>query len=284
MIIVKLIGGLGNQMFQYTLGRALANKHKTELFFDTGSFATALPRRQYALDVFNIFGRIANKSDLEKFFPSGIKKLLQRLNLYNYKHIKELQFNFDPAILNLPDNTYLDGYWQSEKYFNKIEPKIRQELTLKDGDNLFDQSVLKSIRETESISLHVRRQDYITDNKISKIHGACSLEYYQQAIKKILTVAKNPQLFIFSDDLAWAKNNLKFDLPASFIEHGIKNDYKDLILMSRCRHNIIANSSFGWWAAWLNQNPDKIIIAPKKWFQNETRDTKDLIPKKWLTL
>ncbi len=139
------------------------------------------------------------------------------------------------------------------------------------------------IRGVESISLHVRRSDYVTDQKVNAIHGQTSLDYYEQAITYIKERTQKPQLFIFSDDIAWVQEHLKTDVPMIFIPLTIK-DYEAQHLMSLCRHNILANSTYSWWAAWLNANPQKIVIAPKKWFNDNSRDTNDLIPENWITL
>ena len=273
MIIVKLIGGLGNQMFQYALGRHLAYKHKTSLQLDISEFEN-YKLHKYSLKFFNIHG-----DDSEKF-KKGFKKKI--IAFFNSK--KEPHFHFSPKILNSPDNVYLDGYWQSEKYFKDIEPIVRQEFTLKDKFNAMDDKALTAIGTSESVSLHIRRADYVTREKTNQVHGVCSLEYYHEAIAKIVATVKNPYFFIFSDDMPWAKDNLQLNFPVSYIDHGPDKNYEDLILMSRCKHNIIANSSFSWWGAWLNTNPFKIVIAPKKWFNDQSKNTKDLIPDGWIIL
>jgi len=286
MIIVKLIGGLGNQMFQYALGRQLAEKHHGELLLDISAFENHYKLHRYSLNHFNIDEKIVSQADLDKFKPSGLNKITDKLfgKTDKYQTIKELHFHFDPKILDLPDDIYLDGYWQSERYFKSIETIIRKNFTLKQGNTELDQNSLGSIGGTESVSLHIRRADYVTNQKTLNVHGVCSPEYYYSAIEQIQAGRQNLRLFVFSDDIKWAKTNLKFDLPATYIDHGPEKNYEDLILMSRCKHNIIANSSFSWWAAWLNQNPDKIVIAPKNWFLDETRNTKDLLPEKWIKL
>lgn len=268
MIIIKLIGGLGNQMFQYALGRHLAYKHRTSLRLDITEFET-YKLHKYSLQFFNILGEIASPDNREKISPILIK---------------EPHFHFSPEILDSPDNTYLEGYWQSEKYFKEMESMLRQDFTLKDEFAKLDNEALDAITAHESVSLHIRRTDYITREKTNRVHGVCSLEYYQATISRIAESVKNPYFFVFSDDIRWAKDNLKLDYPVMYVDHGPEKNYEDLILMSRCKHNILANSTFSWWGAWLNANPSKTVIAPKKWFNDTSRNTKDLIPDGWITL
>jgi len=187
--------------------------------------------------------------------------------------------------LALPDHSYLEGYWGSEKYFKDIENIIRKEFTLKDKPDAINQKMISRIKNCDSVSIHIRRGDYIFDEKTNKYHGVCNLDYYLKAIALVAKKVKKPYFFIFSDDIRWAKQNLHLKFPCVYVNHNIgKKDYEDLRLMSNCCHNIIANSSFSWWGAWLNKNKDKIVIAPKKWFTDKSINTKDLIPKQWLKI
>ena len=302
MIITKLKGGLGNQMFQYAIGRNLSIIHNTQLKLDTSFFQERLTKpnfakRYYNLNIFNIVENFASKDEIEEFKKyekiGGYRKFFHDiLKADETKYIKEKQCSFDKNILRASDNIYLDGYWQSEKYFStqsadilsnkeNIENLIRQEFTLKNEFQIKNIDLTRKIKNSNSISIHIRRGDY-TDSKTKKSIGLCPVKYYHQAITEIINKVKNPIFFIFSDDIKWSKNNLQINLPATFID-GNKN-YEDLILMSMCKHNIIANSSFSWWGAWLNQNPNKIVIAPKKWFVKTTLDTKDLIPNAWIRI
>jgi len=285
MIIVKLHGGLGNQLFQYSLGRNLAIKNKTQLKLDLRTFET-YKLHKFSLKFFNISAEIAFSSEIRKYkrYNHTIKdKIFNYFNRNPEKITKELNFNFIPEILNSPDNTYLEGYWQSEKYFRDSATVIKDEITLKPEFSQQGEDVLGLIKTTNSISLHIRRADYITNEKTFMVHGACSTEYYQNAVEKLQTV-DDKNLFIFSDDILWAKENIRLPFPSYFVDHGADKNYLDLYLMSQCRHNIIANSSFSWWGAWLNNNPDKIVIAPKNWFNDQTRDDRDLLPQTWIKL
>lgn len=295
MIIVRLSSGLGNQMFQYALGRHLTIKNNTDLklYFSSNEDAA----RYYALGVFNIVGEFAAEKDWQSINLPNMKKLdffsklkrkafrwrEQNKSINEKKIILEPYFQFCPDILKARDNCYLSGNWQSEKYFNDSSEKIKNDFTLKDEPTTASKNWIKKINSCNSVSLHIRRGDYVSNQKTNQFHGTCGLEYYQKAIDAITTKTKNPEFFIFSDDIEWAKNNLKIDCPIYFVSDKSIPDYEELIIMSKCRHNIIANSSFSWWGAWLNNNQDKIVIAPQKWF-NAPVDTSDLIPNSWTRL
>ncbi len=286
MIIIKLQGGLGNQMFQYALGKKLISNNTT-VKFDI-SWYKKYPKRTYALKHFNIVEHIASNKEVKKLRKYRKKGRLLAF-FHNYfiaddsVYIKQKQFEFNSEILKIKDPSYLDGHWQSEKYFGDAKDIIRKEFTLKNEPSNFFNKITKNIKEVDSISLHIRRGDYITE-KVQKTLTLCSLEYYQKAIQKIADKIENPIFFIFSDDIKWVKENLKIEYPMIFVSSDELKDYEELILMSKCKHNIIANSSFSWWGAWLNNNPNKIVITPKKWFKDTSKNTKDLIPKSWIRL
>jgi len=289
MIIVKLIGGLGNQLFQYALGCYLTEKYHTELKLDISGFDN-YKLWKYELDKFNIIEDFANPEELKiPYFKkrNGIKKILFKL-LYKPKkmsYIVEKHFHFDSCIINLPDNVYLDGCWQSEKYFKEIQDIIRKDFTFKLPAEGKNKELLEQISSVNSVSLHVRRGDYITNSSANKVHGVCSLDYYNECIKYIVEKVNNPHFFIFSDEPEWVKENLTIPYFITIVDNNDKDKgYEDMRLMSNCKHNIIANSSFSWWGAWLNNNPDKIVIAPQKWFNHSDFDTKDLIPDKWVKI
>ncbi len=281
MIITKLIGGLGNQMFQYAAGRRVSYVRNTELKLDITSYKNqvGITPRKYALHVFNIQENFASESEIRKFKKnSSILKFFEK-NTY----VKEKHFHFNPSILNTGDNSYLEGYWSSEKYFKDIENIIRKEFTLKNKPDVSNQKMIGQIKNCNSVSIHIRRSDYVFDEKTNKYHGVCDLKYYYRSVDYLANKIKNPYFFIFSDDPLWVKHNLILKHPHAHIDYNIgKQDHEDMRLMSYCRHNIIANSSFSWWGAWLNKN--KIVIAPKKWFKEPSINTKDLIPQSWIKI
>lgn len=295
MIIAKLIGGLGNQMFQYSAGKSLAVRNNTELKMDISGFkdqsSLATPR-VYALNVFNIQENFASNEEIGKFKNNSqsknvtyIQKIIAKIfDNTKGKYFIEPKFSFNSEMLALKKNVFLDGYWQTEKYFKKIEDVICKEFTLKEEFSVEDKKIVQEIKNSNSISLHIRRGDYVADLMTNKFHGICSLEYYAEAVKYIAKKVENPVFYIFSDDIEWVKDNFKIDFPMKYISDGILKDYEELILMSYCKHNIIANSSFSWWGAWLNKNHEKIVIAPKQWFAKNNIDTSDLILETWIRL
>lgn len=292
MIIVKLMGGLGNQMFQYAAGKALALTHNTDLRFDLSWFDTITKSdtvRTYNLTCFSFPDTIfASPKDLQSnkaiFLPSRIKKLIKRLYPSFQKNvILEKYFHYDPSLLDSPSNAYIEGYWQSFRYFEPFSNIIREELRFQTPMDAENQKLSESILATPSVSLHIRRGDYVTNTHANDFHGTTSLEYYDSAIKAIYKHITEPHFFIFSDDIEWTTQNLSIPFNATYINHNHGNmAFEDMRLMSLCKHNIIANSTFSWWGAWLNTNPNKIVIAPKTWFQDNTINTNDLIPGSWL--
>lgn len=290
MIITKLSGGLGNQMFQYAVGQAIAKKNKAILKMDLSGYdnQTGMTPRQYELFLFNIQENFSTPDDNKKIKgrePNNLfKKFLNKLHIKYYKpnYIKEKHFNFNPEILKLKDDIFLDGYWQTEKYFKDIEDIIRSEFTLKTEYSNLNPELIAKISSCNSVSMHIRRDDYITNQNTNEFHGIYSLDYYKKAIDLIAEKFPNPIIFIFSDDLKWCEENIKIKYPIVFVK-GNKN-YEDLIIMSKCQHNIIANSTFSWWGAWLNNNPNKIIIAPQKWFNNPNINYSDIIPSTWIKI
>jgi len=296
MIIVKLMGGLGNQMFQYAAARRLAHVHGASLKLNLGwykNIAESDTARKYALNVFAIKEEIASPEELQNLRNPGqgsVRKIIQclanaRAGSTRGTVINEKHYHFDPDIMALPDNVSLEGYWQSEKYFKDIEEIIRNKFTVKFKPDALNRELAETIKGVEAVSIHVRRGDYVSNPAASRYHGTCSLDYYRRAIDNVLHKTVHPHFFVFSDDPSWVKNNLKMAHPVTFAGHnGPGKDYEDLRLMTLCRYHIIANSSFSWWGAWLNHSPDKTVIAPSKWFNDPAINTCDLIPDEWQRL
>ncbi|NWF57768.1 MAG: alpha-1,2-fucosyltransferase [Fischerella sp.] len=300
MIIVRLTCGLGNQMFQYAAGRRLAEIHSTLLKLDISRFEDIREYRSYALNCFHIWEHIATPQEIEIFKQRKSKPMGQRLKSLLYRSkadrkfsefqfedsiLQEQHFHFDPNFFQAPNNVYLDGYWQSEKYFRDIQDIIRREFTVKYPQDPKSQHIAELIGKTNSVSIHIRRGDYVEHPTIAPKHGFCDLDYYDRAISYISDRVSQPHFFIFSDDPHWVKENLHLKFPIIIVDHnGSTRNYEDLRLMSLCQHQIIANSSFSWWGAWLNSNPEKIVIAPVKWFSGIDYDTSDLVPDNWLRM
>lgn len=285
MIIVRLIGGLGNQMFQYALGRHLALKNDANLKLDISDFKN-YKLRNYELNPFNISADIISKLEMmciEKFNNTFLSKLIgMDYTLVKQKTSgKQKNLYYDESILKRRGNIYLVGSWQCEEYFKAIRDILVKDFGIKHEPDKRNKSMLEKIENSNSVCIHVRRGDYISDKKTSKVHGTCSLEYYHNAVKIIEKKVRNPEFFVFSDDSQWIKANLKLRHPITYVNiNNPEKGYEDLRLMSNCKHFIIANSSFSWWGAWLSNNPDKIICAPKKWFVSV--DEGDIVPKSWI--
>jgi hypothetical protein len=296
MIIVKLMGGLGNQMFQYALGRHLSEIHKVTLKFDQHFLIDRTPRpdftyRDYELGIFKINESFASVGEVRRFCPRGFwPRLWLKLNLiFTNKEIKKEEqdryYPFDASVLKAGSNTYLDGFWQSGEYFKDISDILKKEFQFKESPHANIISYLDKIKGSNSISIHIRRGDYVTSKSISNYHGVCSLDYYNNSVKYVAEKIDHPEFFVFSDDIEWAKQNLKINFPHLFIQNDRSVPaYEDMRLMTACKHNIIANSSFSWWAAWLNNNPEKIVVAPLKWFVDPTYNVDNLVPANWVKI
>lgn len=273
-------------MFQYALGRAMSLKNNTELKLDISGFES-YKLHKYSLDAFNIKKNIASKEEIDRF--KKYKPKSERMwFLYNMlfadssKYFQEAGFNFNPEVLKIGGDAYIDGYWQTEKYFKNIESTIRADFSFVLPQSKKDVEILARIHECNSVSIHIRRADYVTDANANKAHGTCPIEYYNKAASIIAGKVADPHFFVFSDDHGWAKENIKINYPTVYVNHNNSDtNYQDLRLMASCKHNIIANSSFSWWGAWLNENPNKIVITPQRWFADTNRDTSDLIPSTW---
>jgi hypothetical protein len=285
MIIIKLKGGLGNQLFQYAFGRFLAEKNKDILKIDIEGLeqTTKDTQRKFLLEKFNISSPIAEIQEIEKIkYPFGFLSKIKRG--IDSKIFRKFHVNFEPELLKLNADIYLDGFFQSELYFKNIEDIIRKELTLKDPLSPLAQEFANQIKSnSQSVSIHIRRGDYVSNSSAHKHHGTCDIKYYKHAILKIKESVSSPAFFIFSDDIEWVKENLKID-DATYVSNPNLTECEELLLMSYCSHNIIANSTFSWWGAWLNQNENKIVIAPQKWLNTDISKQPDIIPSTWIKI
>jgi hypothetical protein len=295
MITVRLKGGLGNQLFQYATARALAVKHGTGVAFDLSYLlkreANALHTfREYELDSLGIASVEPSLAEKLAFglVDIPVRKLLQRIvrRSISAKVYHEKSFSYDPNIeINTSARTYLNGHFPSERYFKSIESLLRAELQFKDRP---DNSLIQRVQNTCSVSLHIRRGDYLSNPLALQYHGLCPPAYYQRAVAYIASQEQHDlHIFVFSDDIAWAKQHLSFPFSIEYVEGNTgKDSYKDMQLMSLCRHHIIANSSFSWWGAWLNPSTTKIVVAPKQWFADEAAQYQahDIIPESWTRL
>jgi hypothetical protein len=277
MVIVRLMGGLGNQMFQYAAARANSLRTGAELKVDLTWFqdegARVTPRREYALEPFGLSPVIASPAELRRTLRRRIVRRRPRI-------LVDVELRFDPRVLTA-DDVRLIGYWQSERYFADRAAEIRRdfELPTPAGD------LARAIARGESVSLHVRRGDYATDPKVETELGVLPAEYYEQAVARMSEALAEPEFFVFSNDPDWCAANLRIDAPHTFVrpEQGARA-HDDLRLMSLCRHHVVANSSFSWWGAWLGETPSTMVIAPRRWFLTSRFDTADLVPERWLRI
>jgi hypothetical protein len=274
MIIVKITGGLGNQMFQYAMGKKLALKHNSQLILDTSElllFQNPYNKRFFELEVFpTIKENLLFLSDNYLIKSFYYYKIWIKL----YRKIKGIRAIYQDLQLapeyysSLPDQVYLDGIWNSESFFKGYESTIRNSFVFNSNLDDANQKWLEKINNCTSISLHVRRGDYLSDQHRS-IYNICNRIYYQNAMDFIIQSVSNPQFFVFSDDISWAKENINHP---NYIFYYVENNtgsqsFEDMRLMSHCAHHITANSTFSWWGAWLNSNPGKIVLAPAKWYR-----------------
>jgi len=283
MIAVRLIGGLGNQMFQYAAGRALADRLGTELLLDTRDFEH-YSLYNYGLHKFAIDIPVASPLQLARW-PSWFRRgsrLLRRMGIYT-RWYAEIQFKYDAAWESIQDGTMIDGYFQSERYFTGIAATLRREFVPVASLSTQNAHLAELARNCKSVAIHVRRGDYVTNLNTLKVHGVCSPAYFEASIAYMRERLENPRFFVFSNDMAWARENLELGDNAIFVTGNEQNPEIDIYLMSQCRHQIIANSSFSWWGAWLNSLEEKMVIAPKRWFAKPI-DTCDLIPGEWIKI
>lgn len=286
MITIKLRGGLGNQMFQYAFGRALADKLHTTLAldphaYDLPTYALGNTPRTYKLNAFNIQAQVITVEQAHTF-NTVPRKIIQKI-----QHIlfRENSWKFSPGYLCMRDGSYAIGYWQSEKYFASVKDAIRKEFVLKQPFGPAAEKVLQEIKSKPiSVSLSIRRTDYLKDPTFKDV--VCTQEYYLRALDHIASTlnmdVSKLHVFITTDDKAWA-DTLKLPCPYSFISENDAQDYEWMMLIAQCSHHIIANSTFSWWGAWLNSKPNKIVVAPKNWAALNI-PTPDIIPESWVTL
>ena len=279
MKIVKLQDGLGNQMFQYAFGKLIHADFFDISWFDEVKNQPNWTVRSYQLNFWNCHVDIIDKKsmlNLRKNNPFlkifGIKTKLKTI-LENSVNV------YEPKLL-LKKKGVFKGYFQCVQYCTPIRKKLLKDFTPHCTPNKRNKEILKSIQSTNSVSLHIRRGDYL---KLQHVYNRCDLDYYQKAIDFIASKVESPHFFLFSDDISWVRKNLKLHFPYTIVDFNRgKNSAWDIWLMKNCQHNIIPNSSFSWWGAWLNENPKKIVVAPKMWFTSGKKT--DTIPRNWKKL
>ncbi|NDW18397.1 alpha-1,2-fucosyltransferase [Dysgonomonas sp. 216] len=291
MVSLLLTGGLGNQMFQYAAARALSIKLNTDVSIDLYSFKkeTHATYRRYELDIFAmsvetkspVFNKMVYKAIPFLLRSEGGKKIVKKLNVFH--DLNHAAIAYDTEFENLSGNVLMMGYFQNERYFDGIKDVLLSDFRFREELNDKNKSLALKIADTNSVSVHVRRGDYLTPH-VGNLN-LLDKGYYSEAINTIKEKIINPEFVVFSDDIEWVRQNL--DLPSgnvTFVDWNKGTDsYKDMQLMSLCKHNIIANSSFSWWGAWLNRNPEKMVVAPKQWYKVSDANLliDGFIPKSW---
>lgn len=291
MVTVLLSGGLGNQMFQYAAAKALAVRLDSGYQLDLYSFSkkTKATVRCYELDIFSLSAPVAKTLK---------GKLVTKIYPYIQKHRSFFQcigvftdtyaVLYQPKFEEIKGNVVLYGYFQNEKYFENIAADLRKDFLFKKP--LIDKNldISNRLQCSQSVAIHIRRGDYLTNQSSASNFITLDKAYYEKAIEYIVLNVDNPEFFVFSEDFEWIKENLNFEnYPVTFIDWNKGMDsYIDMQLMSLCKHNVIANSSFSWWGAWLNANTGKKVIAPNIWFQDEKKNEllRDFYPEEWIML
>jgi hypothetical protein len=281
VIAATLVGGLGNQLFQYAAGRSLALRHDTELVLDlsilNGPQELLASRRGYELGCFAIDAQLADGVRSWESLPgnAGVRQRVRRARA-EFTVLRQRGFAFQPAFFDAPDDTLLAGFWQSEAYFADHAAAIRRELVLAGPG-------LPEVAHDSSVSVHVRRGDYADDPTTNRVHGLLPPAYFRTALDEVARrMDAAPDVHVFSDDPAWCREHLDLGAPFSVVDTGSAR--ADLRTMSACRHHVVANSSFSWWGAWLDPRPDAIVVAPKQWIADPAVDTSHVVPARWLTI
>ncbi len=287
MIVSRIEGGLGNQMFQYAFGLYVAKKHGTELRLDLSSYSGDPIQHGYLLDRFSItaarLDEVSARLRPRRYQPKPLRPWLpDGLRWGVLRRFKQRVFGFDPRMLNAPNDAYLVGYWQSEKFFQGICDQILAEFQIRVPVSAKTQQVIERMHAVSSIGLHIRRGDYLTNPEAAKLYTQVPMEYYARCVDQWATSKKEVEVFVFSNDLSWCRKELRLPYRMHFIDHVDSSAaYEDMLMMSHCEAVAIANSTFSWWAAYLNQRSQRTVYAPSQWFCPNTMDASDIYPEHW---
>ena len=284
MIIIKLFGGLGNQMFQYAFGYSLKKRGEVEVKFDISFYENKIVHNQIMItDVFDLDLNLANKNDLTNLLGWRkyllFNKLMKLINLKKKSYIKEDKNKNILDITNDFDNKFYDGYWQNWNYFNNYKKDLNKVFTFNKRIKGKYDFWAKSILENNSVCVHLRRGDYLSNKKNKKVFHELKLNYFREAFELIKKNNENLKYFIFSDDIKYAKKIFEGEKKFIYVDvnEGLES-FRDMQLMSLGKHIIISNSTFSWWAAWLGYEEKKNIIVPKLWFKEKMQAHKYYLP------
>lgn len=297
MIILKIFQGLGNQLFQYAYGFARASDIGTILKIDTSYYNNYAEvtqygytyKRDFGLNRFAITAPEATTEEINNIlYPTGDSlpkklhnKYRQYVGGYNKKFsVKEPSYTFDDKLLHLCDNTYVEGYFTDERYFKKYRTQLLQQFKLTNHPNEKNAAILAQMQQEDSVCISIRRTNFLNN----PLMGVCGEDFYYNAMNEMAAKLKNPVFYVFSDDNNWVNTYFKSPYKCIPIQHNYPDFYEDFRLMQGCRNHITPNSTFPWWAAWLANNNDKIVIAPKYWLNSDTIDYSRFVPDSWIRL
>lgn len=291
MIIVNIKGGLGNQLFQYAIGLQLSKIKNCKLYLDISWYKknTTDTHRKFMLDYFDLEYEIATEREIEKIYSENSILSKIKIRLENYflpiekrKHIVETDNSFNEKLLSIEGDVYLEGTWMNEKYFLNIAEEIRFLYSKKPVLNEYYEEIEKNIRNKNAICVHVRRGDYVTNPITLKFHGLVPFEYYLNSMDSFLKRFKDAEFYFFSDDIDWVKSYISDVSNCTFVSKDFQDsDIQEFYLMSICKGQIIANSTFSWWAAWLNNYSEKLVYAPRRWSKH-VLNSNEIIPQNWI--
>jgi hypothetical protein len=289
-VLVHLLGGLGNQMFQYAAARAVAVRSDAPLVLDA-SWLSDEAQRPFALRPFQIKADILQSAPSRSPFDLAFRRLARRMNRrfaprkLGAPIYREKSFLYDSTVQLRRAPVYLYGYFQSEKYFADCRDAIFEDFQIAAPPRPAAGALLDRIDTSDAVCLHIRRGDYVVDPAANAFHGVCPLDYYHRGLDDVARHLTRPECFVFSDDPAWVRENLKLGAPMTVVDiHGPGEAHEDLRLMAACHSHVIANSSLSWWGAWLGRRPGKRVVAPRQWFRSPSRDASDLVPDHWVRL
>jgi hypothetical protein len=289
-VLVHLLGGLGNQMFQYAAARAVALRCKAPLVLDA-SWLSDGAQRPLALRPFHINADILQPAPPRSPLSLPLSRFAQRLNRrfaprkLGAPVYREKSFRYDDDVQSCRAPVYMYGYFQSEKYFADCREVIFADFQVASPPRPAARALLGHIEASDAVCLHIRRGDYVTDPSTNAFHGLCPLDYYHRGLDDAARSLTRPRCFVFSDDPVWVRENLKLSVPMTVVDiHGPDEAHEDLRLMAACHSYVIANSSLSWWGAWLGRRPGKRVVAPRQWFRSPSRDASDLVPDDWVRL
>ena len=286
MIVVRVEGGLGNQLFQAAFGLQLANQHQTELVLDLSSYADQ-PAHGYLLDRFNVQARQLEPHELpclpRRYQTQPTSAWPDWLVASRLKRIREKPFGFSDHYLRAPDNSYLVGYWQSERFFQQVQAEVRQQFRLREGLSDAGRKLWERLLAPGSLALHIRRGDYLSNSQAAAIYRHLSLDYYRRAVLARLTERTGVEVTVFSNDIAWCQQQLNLPCPTHFVTAS-GGPHEELISMAAAEAIVIANSTFSWWSAWLSDRAEPRVFAPRKWFHPGTLNDRYLACPGWTLL